>query len=154
MLALPKSTFLGVIPVIHTFLEKLLVKTAHGYSTNFDAQESIQQFYWIVFHVVLKVDTKLDKKYWSLCFFLSICLPFLLCSFPSFFFCNYWNFPHWFFSIATDFCQSLFLFWSLNDQWFCFGCTAIGAVIMGSVDGNRIWGKDIKAVQLAKVEVS
>ena len=59
-----------------------------------------------------------------------------------------------FFSIATGFYQSLFLFRSLNDQQFCFGFTAIGAVIMGSVDGNRIWGKDIKAVQLAKVEVS
>lgn len=59
-----------------------------------------------------------------------------------------------FFLIATGFYRPLFLFQSMNSQRFCFGFTAIGAVIMGSVDGNRIWGKDIKAVQLAKVEVS
>lgn len=29
----------------------------------------------------------------------------------------------------------------------------LGAVIMGSVDGNRIWGKEMKNLQLSKVEV-
>ena len=29
----------------------------------------------------------------------------------------------------------------------------IGAVILGSVDGNRIWGKELKNVQLSHVEV-
>ena len=28
-----------------------------------------------------------------------------------------------------------------------------GAVIVGSVDGNRIWGKELKGIQLAHVEV-
>ena len=28
-----------------------------------------------------------------------------------------------------------------------------GAVIVGSVDGSRLWGKDIKGVQLTHVEV-
>lgn len=29
-----------------------------------------------------------------------------------------------------------------------------GAVIVGSVDGNRIWGKELKSVPLAKVQWS
>lgn len=45
--------------MIHTFLEKLLKKSIHGYSTNFDAQESIQKFYQVVCLVVLKVETNL-----------------------------------------------------------------------------------------------
>ena len=30
----------------------------------------------------------------------------------------------------------------------------LGAVILGSVDGNRIWGKELKNVQLSHVEVN
>ena len=30
----------------------------------------------------------------------------------------------------------------------------LGAVILGSVDGNRIWGKELKNVQLSHVEVT
>lgn len=35
----------------------------------------------------------------------------------------------------------------------CFFCIS-GAVIVGSVDGNRIWGKELKGQQLAHVTVS
>lgn len=35
-------------------------------------------------------------------------------------------------------------------NWIC----SLGAVIVGSVDGNRIWGKELKGVQLAHVEWS
>lgn len=30
----------------------------------------------------------------------------------------------------------------------------IGAVIVGSVDGNRIWGRELKGMNLTNVEVS
>lgn len=33
-------------------------------------------------------------------------------------------------------------------------CFNSGAVIVGSLDGNRIWGKELKGLQLAAVEVS
>lgn len=33
-------------------------------------------------------------------------------------------------------------------------CEAAGAVIMGSVDGNRIWGKELKGTALTDVEFS
>ena len=60
MLVLPELMFLGGShKMIHTFLEKLLKKSIHGYSTNFDAQESIQKFYQVVCLVVLKVETNL-----------------------------------------------------------------------------------------------
>lgn len=39
-----------------------------------------------------------------------------------------------------------------NDINLCF-CT-VGAVIVGSVDGNRIWGKELKGLQLTNVEWS
>lgn len=38
----------------------------------------------------------------------------------------------------------------IQQSYFCF----LGAVIVGSVDGNRIWGKELKGQQLAHVTVS
>ena len=40
-----------------------------------------------------------------------------------------------------------------NKHWFPFLYLS-GAVIVGSVDGNRIWGKDLKGLQLTDVEWS
>ena len=40
-----------------------------------------------------------------------------------------------------------------NRHWFDFLYFS-GAVIVGSVDGNRIWGKDLKGLQLTDVEWS
>ena len=36
----------------------------------------------------------------------------------------------------------------------CFLALNAGAVIVGSVDGNRIWGKELKNIQLSNVEWS
>jgi hypothetical protein len=35
-----------------------------------------------------------------------------------------------------------------------WGVCLIGAVIVGSVDGNRLWGKDLKQTQLSHVQWS
>ena len=43
--------------------------------------------------------------------------------------------------------------WNTEGQKICIAYED-GAVIMGSVDGNRIWGRELKAIQLSKVEVS
>lgn len=37
---------------------------------------------------------------------------------------------------------------------FCWWYFSVGAVIVGSVDGQRIWGKDLKGVNLSNVSVS
>jgi len=46
-------------------------------------------------------------------------------------------------------------------QWFCFAsvrfpivsCAYVGHVILGSVDGNRIWAKDLRITQITHLEV-
>jgi len=43
--------------------------------------------------------------------------------------------------------------WNADGQKICIAYED-GAVIMGSVDGNRIWGKELKNMQLSKVEWS
>ena len=43
--------------------------------------------------------------------------------------------------------------WNGDGQKICI-VYEDGAVIVGSVDGNRLWGRDIKNVQLSKVEWS
>lgn len=42
--------------------------------------------------------------------------------------------------------------WNADGQKICI-VYEDGAVIVGSVDGNRIWGKELKGIQLAYVEV-
>ena len=42
--------------------------------------------------------------------------------------------------------------WNSEGQKICI-VYEDGAVIVGSVDGNRIWGKDLKGCTLASVEV-
>ena len=42
--------------------------------------------------------------------------------------------------------------WNTEGQKICIAYED-GAVIMGSVDGNRIWGRELKGIQLSKVEV-
>lgn len=42
--------------------------------------------------------------------------------------------------------------WNAEGQKICI-VYEDGAVIVGSVDGNRIWGKDLKGCTLAAVEV-
>ena len=42
--------------------------------------------------------------------------------------------------------------WNLEGQKICI-VYEDGAVMVGSVDGNRIWGKDVKGFNLARVEV-
>lgn len=49
--------------------------------------------------------------------------------------------------------QNTLSLWHICVSLFHQFCTIIGAVIVGSVDGNRIWGKEIK-LQLSSVEVS
>ena len=43
--------------------------------------------------------------------------------------------------------------WNSDGQKICIAYED-GAVIVGSVDGNRIWGKDLRNIQLSKVAVS
>ena len=40
--------------------------------------------------------------------------------------------------------------WTADGQKICI-IYEDGAVIVGSVDGNRLWGKELKGVELAKV---
>ena len=42
--------------------------------------------------------------------------------------------------------------WNADGQKICI-VYEDGAVIVGSVDGNRIWGKELRGTQLAYVEV-
>lgn len=42
--------------------------------------------------------------------------------------------------------------WNADGQKICI-VYEDGAVIVGSVDGNRIWGKELRGTQLAFVEV-
>jgi WD repeat-containing protein 35 len=42
--------------------------------------------------------------------------------------------------------------WNADGQKICI-VYEDGAVIVGSVDGNRIWGKELRGIQLASVEV-
>ena len=42
--------------------------------------------------------------------------------------------------------------WNADGQKICI-VYEDGAVIVGSVDGNRIWGKELKGIQLVYVEV-
>ena len=42
--------------------------------------------------------------------------------------------------------------WNADGQKICI-VYEDGAVIVGSVDGNRIWGKELRGTQLASVEV-
>jgi len=42
--------------------------------------------------------------------------------------------------------------WNSEGQKICIAYED-GAIIMGSVDGNRIWGKELKGMLLSKVEV-
>lgn len=46
-----------------------------------------------------------------------------------------------------------YLISELSNNFQLFG-TYLGAVIVGSVDGNRIWGKELKGLQLAGVQWS
>ena len=42
-----------------------------------------------------------------------------------------------------------------HSTFIYYACSLIaGAVIVGSVDGNRIWGKELKGIQLSNVEWS
>ena len=50
-------------------------------------------------------------------------------------------------SIVTD------MAWNGDGQKICI-VYEDGAVIVGSVDGNRLWGKDLKNTQLSKVDWS
>jgi len=43
--------------------------------------------------------------------------------------------------------------WNADGQKICIGYED-GAVIVGTVDGNRVWGKDLKNMQLSNVVVS
>lgn len=43
--------------------------------------------------------------------------------------------------------------WNADGSKICIAYED-GAVIVGSVDGNRIWGKDLRNMQLSKVAVS
>ena len=43
--------------------------------------------------------------------------------------------------------------WNADGQKICI-VYEDGAVIVGSVDGNRIWGKELRGTQLAFVEVT
>ena len=42
--------------------------------------------------------------------------------------------------------------WSKDGQKICI-VYEDGAVIVGSVDGNRMWGKDLKGTRLSRVQV-
>lgn len=50
-------------------------------------------------------------------------------------------------SVVTD------MSWNADGQKICI-VYEDGAVIVGSVDGNRLWGRDLKNVQLSQVDWS
>ena len=56
--------------------------------------------------------------------------------------------------MTTRFAELHSMIMLLLMMMICLSILYLGAVIVGSVDGNRIWGKELKGLQLTNVEWS